>query len=238
MKDDKLISKKDVLERMGISYGQLYRWKRKGLIPEAWFIRRSTFTGQETFFPEDKIIGRIEQIKEMKGDHPLDDLADVITQQVDAKLRVAFDRLKSLKWLDESVLETCRIDRTEDRPLTIQETLCLGVLSRLRRAARGEELDLVQKTLRERLDAGLLDRVTDENLRLYLLRKRLSGGGISAEISMVIVAPAKIVVDPEIEQVEVVDLAHLLERIKLDLAKETDIGSPEEASPRDTEEER
>jgi len=25
---------------MGISYGQLYRWKRKGLIPESWFIRR------------------------------------------------------------------------------------------------------------------------------------------------------------------------------------------------------
>jgi len=48
MEDDKLISKKAVLEEMGISYGQLYRWKRKGLIPEAWFVRRSTFTGQET----------------------------------------------------------------------------------------------------------------------------------------------------------------------------------------------
>jgi hypothetical protein len=238
MDEGKLISKKEVLARTRISYGQLYRWKRKGLIPEAWFIRRSTFTGQETFFPEDKILGRIEQIKEMKGDHPLDDLADVITQQVNAKLRVAFDRLKRLQWFDESILEACRIDRSEDRTLTIQETLCVAVLSRLRRAARREELDLVYKTLRDRLDGGLLDRIADEGLQLYLLRKRLSGGGISAEISAVIVAPARIVVDPEIEQVEVVDLGHLLERIKLDLARETGPESAEGEPARNTEEER
>ena len=44
-----LISKKEVLEKYSISYGALYRWKRMGLIPEAWFIRKSTSTGQETF---------------------------------------------------------------------------------------------------------------------------------------------------------------------------------------------
>ncbi len=49
--DERLISKKELLEHAGISYGQLYRWKRKNLIPEDWFIRKSTFTGQETFFP-------------------------------------------------------------------------------------------------------------------------------------------------------------------------------------------
>ena len=61
MDEEKLLSKKEVLEKMGISYGQLYRWKRKGLIPETWFIRRSTFTGQETFFPQEKIIARISE---------------------------------------------------------------------------------------------------------------------------------------------------------------------------------
>lgn len=49
--EEKLIAKKELLSRYGISYGALYRWKRKGLIPEEWFIRRSTVTGQETFFP-------------------------------------------------------------------------------------------------------------------------------------------------------------------------------------------
>ena len=103
--EEKLISKKEVLEETGISYGQLYRWKRKGLIPESWFIRRSTFTGQETFFPRDKIIERIEQIKEMKGKRPLDDLAEMITEKVNEKLQIAFDRLQELDWLDESILK-------------------------------------------------------------------------------------------------------------------------------------
>ena len=51
------ISKKDLLKTTGISYGQLYRWKREGLIPEEWFVKRSSPTGQETYFPPpDKII--------------------------------------------------------------------------------------------------------------------------------------------------------------------------------------
>ena len=53
--DEELISKKELLETFGISYGALYRWKRMGLIPEAWFLRRSTSTGQETFFRRDQI---------------------------------------------------------------------------------------------------------------------------------------------------------------------------------------
>ena len=235
MNDERLISKKEVLEQMRISYGQLYRWKRKGLIPESWFTRQSTFTGQETFFPRDKILERIQQIKEMKGDHPLDDLADVITQHVNEKLQVAFDKLQHLKWFDDSILETCKVDRDRTRPLSIQETLCVAVLSRLRRVARSEELSLIQRTLAERLDAGMLDRITEECLQLYLLRKRLSGGGISAEVSMVAVAPAKAVFDPDTEQVESIDLGHVLERIKLDLAKETEDGSPEQATDDDTE---
>ena len=32
-----LISKRELLERYGVSYGALYRWKRMGLIPEDWF---------------------------------------------------------------------------------------------------------------------------------------------------------------------------------------------------------
>ncbi|RKP56088.1 DUF4004 family protein [Cohnella endophytica] len=71
-----LISKKELLDEKGISYGQLYRWKRKQLIPEDWFIRKSTFTGQETFFPRDLILARIDKIMNMKDDLSLDELAD------------------------------------------------------------------------------------------------------------------------------------------------------------------
>jgi len=73
-----LISKKELLDQTGISYGQLYRWKRKGLIPDAWFIKKSAFTGQETFFPRQEVLSRVEHIKGMKDDLALDDLADLL----------------------------------------------------------------------------------------------------------------------------------------------------------------
>lgn len=76
---EELISKKDILDMTGISYGQLYRWKRKDLIPEEWFIKKSSYTGQETFFPKEKIITRINKIIELKDEMPLDELADMFS---------------------------------------------------------------------------------------------------------------------------------------------------------------
>lgn len=220
MDEEHLIAKKEVLRLTGISYGQLYRWKRKGLIPEVWFVRRSTFTGQETFFPREKILERVERIKEMKESHPLDDLADVITQQVDAKLQVALDKLRHLKGVDASIFETCGIEATSEKTLSIHDALCVSVVGRLKPAARPEELKLVQRTLRTRVDEPLLERIAERALRLHLLRKRVSGGGISAEVSLVAIAEAEAVFDPDMEVVETVDLANLLERIKLDLMEE------------------
>lgn len=73
---EELISKKDLLIQTGISYGQLYRWKRKNIIPEEWFIKKSVSTGQETFFPKDKILERINKILELKDELSLDELAN------------------------------------------------------------------------------------------------------------------------------------------------------------------
>ena len=64
---EQLISKKELLDMYGISYGALYRWKRMGLIPEDWFLRRSAPTGQETFFRREQIIPRMELISERKN---------------------------------------------------------------------------------------------------------------------------------------------------------------------------
>jgi DNA-binding transcriptional MerR regulator len=73
--EEDLISKRELLEITGISYGALYRWKRKKLIPDDWFIKKSTFTGQETFFEREKILKRIDQINHMKEEVALDDMA-------------------------------------------------------------------------------------------------------------------------------------------------------------------
>lgn len=78
--EQELLSKKELLERYGISYGALYRWKRKGLIPEEWFIKKSTVTGQETFFPKLLICERVEMILGQKDDLSLDELAGQINQ--------------------------------------------------------------------------------------------------------------------------------------------------------------
>lgn len=73
--DEDLISKRELLEKYGISYGALYRWKRMGLIPESWFIRKSTTVGQETYFRRKLICERIELILDSKGTGSLEELA-------------------------------------------------------------------------------------------------------------------------------------------------------------------
>ncbi len=70
-----LISKKEILEKYGISYGTLYRWKRMGLIPEEWLVKKSTFTGQETFFSRELICKRVEEILSRKDSESLEQIA-------------------------------------------------------------------------------------------------------------------------------------------------------------------
>jgi len=227
MGDEHLISKKEVLEQMGISYGQLYRWKRKGLIPEAWFIRRSTFTGQETFFPQDKIVERIGRIKDMKGEHALDDLADVIKEHVNVKLQVAFGKLRNLGWFDEELVRSAGIVADDVGTLSLRDALRLAVLKKLRGSAREEEIKLASQTLDQAIAKMGIDLTAVEGKTLHLLRKQLSGGGISAEISVIVIALDELIVDPEMRRVDSVDLAAMLQQVKLDLAK---FCSPEEFS--------
>lgn len=225
MHDDNLISKKDVLAQMGISYGQLYRWKRKGLIPEKWFIRRSTFTGQETFFPKDRIIERIEQIVRMKEDHALDDLAQVIRRTIGDSMQIAPGNLSQLGWVDDDLADLCGVDRDDlQQQVSAHMLLCLAVLRRFRAQdlVNREELLLVRRTLDKanEVNGGLIDRLAQETVVLHVLRKRLTAAGISAEISLAVIAAESTVFDPEIEVVDSVDLAGILNRLKLDLAEE------------------
>lgn len=94
---ENLISKKELLSLTGITYGQLYRWKRKQLIPEEWFIKRSSFTGQETYFPKEKILERIEKILNLKDGKSLDELAETFSPALsDFDLSMAETRLNPI----------------------------------------------------------------------------------------------------------------------------------------------
>jgi len=75
------ISKKELLDMTGISYGQLYRWKREGLIPEEWFIKRSAFTGQETFFPRERTLARVKAILALKDTNSLDEIRESLAKE-------------------------------------------------------------------------------------------------------------------------------------------------------------
>ena len=115
--EQKLISKKLLLEKYSISYGALYRWKRKGLIPEEWFIKKSTVTGQETFFPKDLIFERVELILSNKEDILLDKLAEKISGDEKADAKLVIDtvfgektfRIKDIKSI-KTVLENGEIN--------------------------------------------------------------------------------------------------------------------------------
>ena len=102
--DENLISKKELLEITGISYGALYRWKRKNLIPEEWFIKKSTFTGQETFFPRDKILDRIAKIQSMKEDLSLDDLAGIFSPNLEA-MHLSKDEMVERSIVNKSTMD-------------------------------------------------------------------------------------------------------------------------------------
>lgn len=80
-----MISKKELLDTMNISYGQLYRWKREGLIPDEWFIKRSVSTGQETFFDENLIIPRIEKILELKDKYEFEEVKGFLNPNVNER---------------------------------------------------------------------------------------------------------------------------------------------------------
>jgi DNA-binding transcriptional MerR regulator len=127
--DGELISKKDLLELTGISYGQLYRWKRKNLIPEDWFIKKSSFTGQETFFPKDKILERISKIKDMKDDLSLDDLAEVFSP-IPTDVMLAKEELLEKNIVSQMAIDIYESFHGETKVFTFEKVLYIGLLQK------------------------------------------------------------------------------------------------------------
>ncbi len=102
-----LISKKELLQLTGISYGQLYRWKRERLIPEEWFIKQSSFTGQETFLPRDLILPRIAAILENKDKYSLNELGRMLSPDT-ADGVIDGDALAQITEIDSDLLPAIR----------------------------------------------------------------------------------------------------------------------------------
>jgi DNA-binding transcriptional MerR regulator len=125
--EEELISKKELLELTGISYGQLYRWKRKNLLPEEWFIRKSAFTGQETYFPKQQILARIEKILNMKDDLSLDELAEVFSP-VPADLSVSISELVKRNIVSNVTMQYAQQHISSADLYTFEQAICLYML--------------------------------------------------------------------------------------------------------------
>ena len=141
-----MISKKDLLKKMNISYGQLYRWKREELIPENWFMKLSVSSGQETFFEEDLIIPRISKILELKDKYSLEELKDILNgtsnlnlYKVDSLSNFDIFNKKILRFGDifmKKILKENLKDRKED--LNLNEVTFLYLLSFIKEELNGD----------------------------------------------------------------------------------------------------
>lgn len=124
------ISKKDLLKETGISYGQLYRWKREGIIPEEWFIKQSAFTGQETVFPKRQIINRIKAIQELKDKYTLEELAKILSPEI-AERYFTTDDLEIIEEIQKNLIPAF-VQGFDKNSFTFIEVLIMIALSELR----------------------------------------------------------------------------------------------------------
>ncbi len=206
--ENDLISKKDLLEQTGISYGQLYRWKRKMLIPEDWFIRKSTFTGQETFFPRDKIMARIEKIKNMKDDASLDELADILSPNP-SDVEVEKDKLVREKIVSEISMDIFAQVLGIPEVFDFQKTLYVYLVDKILSSgdASAEEGKMVLKTLAESFPA-----FEGKPCDLLFVRK------VGVSFCLLIEGQRQVSLDPGAKLVRRMSISSVVEELKTKLS--------------------
>jgi DNA-binding transcriptional MerR regulator len=202
-----LISKKELLELTGISYGQLYRWKRKNLIPEEWFIRKSTFTGQETFFPKEQILARIEKIKHMKDDLSLDELADKLSPNP-ADVSLTLRQIEERNIVSKFALNLFPGDLGDNELLVFEQIFYLYVLDNLLQAG---EINLDEGKMLLQLLHDHYPKFEGKACELMLVRKM----GISS--FLLASSPSEIHFDNGTKMVTRLPLVPLIEELKLKL---------------------
>jgi len=203
-----LISKRELLELTGISYGQLYRWKRKNLIPEEWFIRKSAFTGQETFFPREKMLGRIDRIKNMKEDLSLDDLANMFSPSP-TEIRMTPEALIEQGVISRAALDIFLKDESPAETLGFNMIVPLYIMHKALESGEIslDEARLLSQTLKEHFA-----RFDGKDFTLLFLRKQ----GIAS--CCLVSAPADIFFEPGTKVVSRVTASSCIEELKMKLS--------------------
>ena len=207
MDNEELVSKKELLELTNISYGQLYRWKRKGLIPEDWFIRKSSYTGQETFFPRQKVLYRIEKIKNMKDDISLGDLADVFSPSAD-DVKMRTEELTQRGIVSSHVLEMYASFRGDTEMFDFNDILSMYILDKRMAAGdigieEGKQLLYVLQASRIAFEA--------EPTEVFMTRK------LGVFNCFAVSPPCRICTDNGVRLIATVNTASVIEELKCKL---------------------
>ncbi|MCG7379602.1 YhbD family protein [Paenibacillus sp. ACRSA] len=205
---DDLISKKELLDLTGISYGQLYRWKRKNLIPEEWFIRKSSYTGQETFFPKQQILPRIDKIIHMKDGLSLDELADVFSPSLGEVEMMSVQQLLDRNIVSLSSLELLTEAGREQPLYGLEQIMMLYVLEKLLMSG---DITRQEGTLLIEVMSDHYYRFRDRASELLLIRK------MGVPTFMLVGAGAELYFDKGVKVVLKITLATFMEELKLKL---------------------
>ncbi len=199
-----LISKKDLLAITGISYGQLYRWKRERLIPEEWFIKQSAYTGQETFFPREQILSRIQSILDMKDKYSLEELARMLSPQNTAT-SIKWDDLYEIEEIDTELINELK-NLTGSEECSFMGVIFIAAIS---------------------MSAGKLglnnNRCADIVSRSIPALRKLKGDNIVCSIidtgneyhTVFTQGSAQVLFDEDVEVIEQLSLSEIADRIKL-----------------------
>ena len=198
-----MISKREVLENTGISYGQFYRWKRMGLIPEAWFRRRSTFTGQETFLPRDKVLDRIHRINDLKDDHSLYEIAQMLSPDLLLKSYSPAE-VEEMAWLSKQALELYRRVRSDEGTYAFNEIVFVTAVEQLLADGKVaiEQIELAANGLL----ANFNSLEGDEGRHLTLARR--------SSVSYSVVHSGNCYFDPDVDVLASMDLNGVVEEVK------------------------
>ena len=90
-------------------------------------MRKSTFTGQETFFPKESILARIDKIKGMKEDRSLDDIAGMFSPVL-SQMALTVEEIIDRKIVSRTAIQNYFGDKESSGVLSFQVLLSLYVL--------------------------------------------------------------------------------------------------------------
>lgn len=203
---EELVSKKELLALAGISYGQLYRWKRQNLIPESWFIKQSSVTGQETYFVKDKILNRVAFILGNKDQYSMEELAAMLSPEQSDSL-YSSDEVLGFPDIDTAVVT--QFERVlEKSQFTFLEVLFIHVVSQV-----GWQLQPGEKVMQELVWSirDWLPSLSSTDYRLVICQRE---GQVFA---LLLNQDGTVFADTKTERLQAYDLSVLSQKLKLSL---------------------